>query len=193
VLLVAVALRPPESATAPMAPAGPEAPAGEAASGVIRVVDGDTLDVGGERIRIVNIDTPEMPPKAKCASEADGALRARDRLDRLVRAGPVTLERTGTDRYGRTLAHVRVDGEDAGESSSPPVSPALGRPPPELVRLADARGEPPALRVRVVADAPAFGAAAQPAVVARLHEGASPAGVACMRTVKSLLTSPSRC
>ena len=125
VLLVAVVLVRFEPPAAPSTPAAPEATASEPVSGAIRVVDGDTLDVAGERIRIVNIDTPEMPPKAKCASEADGALRARDRLDMLVRAGPVTLERTGTDRYGRTLAHVRVDGEDAGEAL---VAAGLARP-----------------------------------------------------------------
>ena len=126
VLLVAVALVRFEPPASPWTP-GPadEAPAGEAVSGAIRVVDGDTLDVAGERIRIVNIDTPEMPPKAECASEADGALRARDSLDTFVRAGSVTLERTGTDRYGRTLAHVRVDGEDAGEAL---VAAGLARP-----------------------------------------------------------------
>ena len=91
----------------------------------VRVIDGDTLDVAGERVRIVNIDTPEMPPKAQCASEADGALRARDRLQALVAAGEVGLDRTGTDRYGRTLAYVSVDGADAGRTL---VAEGLARP-----------------------------------------------------------------
>ena len=91
----------------------------------IGVWDGDTLVVAGERVRIANIDTPEMPPKARCAAEADGALRARDRLQALVASGPVELERTGTDRYGRTLARVSIDGADAGNAL---VAAGLARP-----------------------------------------------------------------
>ena len=86
------------------------------APGAVRVVDGDTLDLGGERVRISNIDAPEMPPKSRCPSEAEGALAASARLEQLVRQGPLTLERTGEDRYGRTLARVYVDGADAGEA-----------------------------------------------------------------------------
>ena len=99
---------------APADPADPASAPSTRAAGPVRVIDGDTLDVAGERVRIANIDTPEMPPKARCASEAEGALRARDELRALVSAGPVVLERTGTDRYGRTLARVSVDGVDAG-------------------------------------------------------------------------------
>ena len=99
--------------------------AARAATGAVLVIDGDTLDVGGERVRIANIDTPEMPPKSKCAAEADGALRARDGLKDIVAAGPVVLERTGTDRYGRTLAHVSVAGADAGRAL---VAAGLARP-----------------------------------------------------------------
>jgi hypothetical protein len=42
----------------------------------IRVIDGDTIEAAGERIRIANIDTPEMPPKSRCAAEAILAGRA---------------------------------------------------------------------------------------------------------------------
>jgi endonuclease YncB( thermonuclease family) len=82
----------------------------------VRVIDGDTLDLGGERVRLVNIDAPEMPPKAKCSAEADGALAATARLRTLVGGGALTLERTGVDRYGRTLAHVYVAEADVGQS-----------------------------------------------------------------------------
>lgn len=106
---------------APPAPAPDQAPspppvphAQPAPAATVRVIDGDTLDLAGERVRLVNIDAPEMPPRSKCASEAEGALAATARLQALVEAGPVTLARTGVDRYGRTLAHVYVDGADAG-------------------------------------------------------------------------------
>ena len=81
----------------------------------IRVTDGDTIRVGEERIRIANIDTPEMPGRAACAYEADKALAAKARLGQLLSAGEITIARDGVDRYGRTLATLRVDGRDVGD------------------------------------------------------------------------------
>lgn len=81
----------------------------------IRVTDGDTFRIADERIRIANIDTPEMPGRARCEDEAQRALAAKARLSELLAAGPVVLEREGVDRYGRTLATVRVNGADVGE------------------------------------------------------------------------------
>jgi endonuclease YncB( thermonuclease family) len=66
------------------------------------VVDGDTLWWQGEKIRIAEIDTPEM--NGRCPAERDLARRARARLVELLAAGPVRFERVGTDRFGRTLA-----------------------------------------------------------------------------------------
>lgn len=86
---------------------------------VVRVIDGDTLDLAnGERIRILNIDTAEMPPKARCPEERDLALAAKARLATVLRQGEViTLAAQGRDRdaYGRQLRLVRVDGQDVGE------------------------------------------------------------------------------
>jgi endonuclease YncB( thermonuclease family) len=66
------------------------------------VVDGDTLWWQGEKIRIAEIDTPEL--RGRCPAERALAVRARARLVQLLAAGPVRFERVGTDRYGRTLA-----------------------------------------------------------------------------------------
>ncbi len=42
---------------------------------VFNVVDGDTLDIGGVRVRLVDIDTPELSG-ARCPAIAEGyALR----------------------------------------------------------------------------------------------------------------------
>ncbi len=81
----------------------------------IRVTDGDTFRVRDERIRIANIDTPEMPGRARCDSEARLALEAKARLGELLSDGEVRLARQGLDRYGRTLATVRAGGVDVGE------------------------------------------------------------------------------
>lgn len=85
------------------------------ASAEIRITDGDTFRVREERIRIANIDTPEMPGRARCADEGQLALKAKARLGQLLAAGPVTIDREGVDRYGRTLALVHVNGTDVGE------------------------------------------------------------------------------
>lgn len=66
------------------------------------VVDGDTLWFNGEKIRIAEIDTPEI--NGRCPAERALALRARGRLVELLAAGPVRFQRVGKDRYGRTLA-----------------------------------------------------------------------------------------
>jgi len=66
------------------------------------VVDGDTLWFQGEKIRIAEIDTPEM--NGQCPAERALARRAQARLVQLLAARPVRFERVGKDRYGRTLA-----------------------------------------------------------------------------------------
>ncbi|MCC7268653.1 MAG: thermonuclease family protein [Caulobacteraceae bacterium] len=81
----------------------------------IRVTDGDTFRLGAERIRIANIDTPEMPGRAACAYEADKALAAKARLAQILAGGEIVIARDGVDRYGRTLATLRVNGRDVGE------------------------------------------------------------------------------
>ena len=62
------------------------------------MLDGDTLVLaGGERIRLRGINAPE---KGECGGE-----EAQTLLAALVADG-VVAERTGSDRYGRTLAHL---------------------------------------------------------------------------------------
>ena len=68
----------------------------------LRVVDGDTFRLHGERIRILGIDTPERGEP--------GSGRATYRLLALLRSGNVVIVRHGKDVYCRTLADVYVDG-----------------------------------------------------------------------------------
>lgn len=68
------------------------------------VVDGDTIDVAGERIRVMGLDAPEM--RARCPREARLARAATERMRKLT-AGGVTLEPHRRDRYRRLLAVVR--------------------------------------------------------------------------------------
>lgn len=76
----------------------------------ILVIDGDTLRIGDERIRIMGLDTPETH-RARCMGEYTLGAQATRKMANLVRQG-VTIERGGIDRYGRTLAVVRVNGRD---------------------------------------------------------------------------------
>ncbi len=92
---------PPAAATAPLS-GTPE-----------RIVDGDTLDVAGLRIRLAGIDAPEL--QQTCGTPAGGTwscgIAARQALRDLA-AGPVNCTPSGSDRYGRTLATCRSAGRD---------------------------------------------------------------------------------
>lgn len=87
----------------------------------LAVHDGDSFRCDGERIRLLNIEAPELPGSPKCERGRSGwcdhrlGYQARDALSTLFRTGRVGIERAGKDRYGRTLARVTVNGQDAGE------------------------------------------------------------------------------
>jgi endonuclease YncB( thermonuclease family) len=83
----------------------------------VRVVDGDTFWVGGDKIRIADIDTPETHPP-RCAYEAELGERATRRLAALLDEGPFELAPIAgrdVDRYGRKLRIVVRDGRSLGD------------------------------------------------------------------------------
>lgn len=79
------------------------------------VVDGDTFWYRGLKIRIADINAPELSHPS-CAHEARLAVAATQRLTALLNAGPFTLETGGreTDRYGRALRVVLRGGRSLG-------------------------------------------------------------------------------
>ena len=82
----------------------------------VRIIDGDTFDHGGVRIRIADIDTPEV--RGRCPYETELAARATRRLSALLAAGPFELEPIAgrdTDRYGRKLRIVTRGGRSLGD------------------------------------------------------------------------------
>ncbi len=97
------------------------------------VHDGDTIRCGRERVRIANLDAPELPDSPKCQDRrrsyawCDFAAGEASRvaLTRLLSRGRVTITRLGTDPYGWTLATVSVNGVDAGDYL---VAQGLARP-----------------------------------------------------------------
>ncbi|HZV57727.1 MAG TPA: thermonuclease family protein [Sphingobium sp.] len=81
------------------------------------VVDGDTIWMEGEKIRIADIDAPETHPP-RCSREAELGERATRRLHELVNAGPFEARIVGnrdTDRYGRKLRVLVRDGRSLGD------------------------------------------------------------------------------
>lgn len=97
----------------------------EPAIGTYSIYDGDTITIEGERIRIMGLDTPEIGSGARCESEANAAVAARNRLSDLLAGAEITLRRDGTDRYGRTLAYVYADGRDVAKAL---IAEGLARP-----------------------------------------------------------------
>ncbi|MWV26952.1 thermonuclease family protein [Aurantiacibacter rhizosphaerae] len=71
---------------------------------IICVHDGDSFIVDRERIRIADIDTPELDGQGRYESEL--AVRARYRLTQLLNAETFEIRRQGEDRYGRKRAFV---------------------------------------------------------------------------------------
>ena len=80
------------------------------------MVDGDTIWYRGDKIRLADINTPEVSQPA-CADEAALGAQARDRLTALLNAGAFSLEVEGRniDRYGRLLRVVTRDGTSLGD------------------------------------------------------------------------------
>lgn len=80
---------------------------GDSQTAQCRVVDGDTLDCAGERVRLLGIDAPELP--GHCAANrqcAPGDPFESTRSLQSAMTGNLRFTRVGTDRYGRTLALV---------------------------------------------------------------------------------------
>lgn len=79
---------------------------------VAHVVDGDTLDVGGERVRVLGIDAPE---RGECGYAPASRATAELALGRVIQL-EIDETQAARDRFGRTLAYVRLpDGRDLGE------------------------------------------------------------------------------
>ncbi len=85
----------------------------ETISGKARVVDGDTLAIAGERVRLRGIDAPETRQTCSrdgrrwtCGKAATKAMR------RLVGRDPVRCEVRDRDRYGRAVATCYAGGQD---------------------------------------------------------------------------------
>ncbi|MFC3123619.1 thermonuclease family protein [Pseudoroseomonas globiformis] len=85
-------------------------------SGLARVLDGDTFDVGGVRVRMQGIDALETEQSCNrrqggrfaCGEEATRA------LTELIGGRPVTCEPDGSQTYGRVVANCFVPRQGGG-------------------------------------------------------------------------------
>jgi hypothetical protein len=81
----------------------------------IYVIDGDTFDINGQRVRVAGIDAPETHP-ARCAQEAALGAAATKKLAELLRGRPLWISGNIVDRWGRNVRTVRVGGEDVADA-----------------------------------------------------------------------------
>lgn len=91
-------------------------PAFSAPNGTIRVIDADTIDVGGVRVRLFGIDAPEMgQPCSADGRTWDCGAWARDAVANRFEGAYARCQARDTDRYGRVVAQCDVDGQDMGQ------------------------------------------------------------------------------
>ncbi|WP_417684748.1 thermonuclease family protein [Roseibium sp.] len=80
----------------------------------VRVIDGDTIELRGEKIRLDGIDAPELAQTCLTSSGRKWPCgkAARDYLKRLAATGKVICEGNETDAYDRRIATCRAGGQN---------------------------------------------------------------------------------
>nr|WP_225899643.1 thermonuclease family protein [Croceicoccus gelatinilyticus] len=80
------------------------------------VVDGDTIWFAGDKIRVLDINTPEIS-NPQCDRELALGRAATQRMLQLLNDGPFSLEAgpEETDRYGRKLRRITRGGQSLGD------------------------------------------------------------------------------
>ena len=86
-------------------------------TGQASIIDGDTLEIHGTRIRLWGIDAPES--SQLCRGEDSEQYRcgaqAANELDAFIERRPVSCLPISLDRYGRTVATCAVAATDLGQ------------------------------------------------------------------------------
>ena len=87
-------------------------------TGRVVVVDGDTIDVAGVRVRLHGIDAPE---RDQICTDAAGlawecGVWAHEQVDARYGGQQADCRMVDTDRYGRMVARCAVQGRDMGEA-----------------------------------------------------------------------------
>jgi endonuclease YncB( thermonuclease family) len=85
--------------------------------GQVSIIDGDTLEIHGTRIRLWGIDAPESTQLCRGSDSLQyrcGA-QAANNLAGFIAQRPVSCTPISLDRYGRTVATCSVGGTDIGD------------------------------------------------------------------------------
>lgn len=100
--------------TSTLTSAEPATQQGAMLAGPALVVDGDTIEISGQRVRLEGIDAPETAQKCGTASGAQWACgrAAATALARLIGAADVACDLLGQDKYNRKLAICYADGRE---------------------------------------------------------------------------------
>ncbi len=91
-------------------------PVGAGPAGPATVIDGNTLDVAGTRLRLFGIDAPDLdqPCRLRGATRPCGVI-ARAALMDLTAGADLRCQPKGRDAAGRALATCTADGYDVAE------------------------------------------------------------------------------
>ena len=88
------------------------ASAADLVEGTAFVIDGDTIEINDERIRLHGIDAPELAQRCTEDGHLYPCLDASQALRKQIGRMPVSCVHRDTDRYGRTVALCTVAGID---------------------------------------------------------------------------------
>jgi len=88
------------------------APVPQSVAGTASVVDGDTIEIHGYRIRLSGFDTPERGKRCARQNVYQAAAFA---LSDFIGTRTVTCAVSGKDAYGRLVATCEADGADLGQ------------------------------------------------------------------------------
>lgn len=86
-------------------------------SGTARVIDGDTLDIGGDRVRLHGIDAPEQDQTCTTEQGAEWACGAwvTTQVNAMLAGKRVDCTAVTIDRYDRIVARCEAAGQDIGD------------------------------------------------------------------------------
>jgi endonuclease YncB( thermonuclease family) len=82
---------------------------------VRRVIDGRTIQLdAGQQVRLAGVEVPALPLPRETGPQASAGLAAKAALSAMLADRAVSLKKLGpdSDRYGRVVAYVFVDGEE---------------------------------------------------------------------------------